>query len=253
MADLESLSRDELIALILKQQRLIEELRVEIERLKRSQHRPAAPFSKGQRKAHPQRPGRKPGQGPFARRAAPEGTASQTVNAEVPPVCPFCGGPLEQEGEQTATTTDVPTKPQPVTTLYRVPVCRCRRCGERVRGTAAGLAPDQVGATAHRVGPGVMAAAHTLHYAVGIPVRKVPAVLRELTGVSLTQSAITQDALRRAAGPVGTAYEDLRSQVRDAPVVHTDDTGWRIGGDTAFLMGFDTPPVSYTHLRAHET
>jgi hypothetical protein len=53
MAGLESLSREELIALILKQQQLIEELRVEIERLKRSQQRPAAPFSKGQRKAHP--------------------------------------------------------------------------------------------------------------------------------------------------------------------------------------------------------
>jgi transposase len=249
MADLESLSREELIALILEQQRLIEELRVEIERLKRSQHRSAAPFSKGQRKAHPKRPGRKPGQGPFARRSAPEGTPSQTVDAEVPPVCPFCGGTLEQEGEETATTTDVPTKPQPVTTLYRVPVCRCRRCGERVRGTAAGLAPDQVGATAHRVGPGVMAAAHTLHYAVGIPVRKVPAVLLELTGVSLTQSAITQDALRRAAGPVGAVYENLRGQVREAPVVHTDDTGWRIHGETAFLMGFDTDESTVYQIR----
>jgi transposase len=249
MADLESLSREELMALILEQQRLIGELRDEIERLKRSQQRSAAPFSKGQRKAHPKRPGRKPGQGPFARRSAPEGTPGQTVDAEVPPVCPFCGGTLEQEGEETATTTDVPMKPQPVTTLYRVPVCRCRRCGKRVRGTAAGLAPDQVGATAHRVGPGVMAAAHTLHYAVGIPVRKVPAVLRELTGVSLTQSAITQDAMRRAAGPMGAAYEDLRGQVRQAPVVHTDDTGWRIHGETAFLMGFDTDESTVYQIR----
>ena len=89
MAGLESLSREELIALILKQQQLIEELRVEIEQLKRSQQRPAAPFSKGQRKAHPKRSGHKPGQGPVARRSAPEGTPSQTVNAEVPRVCPF--------------------------------------------------------------------------------------------------------------------------------------------------------------------
>jgi ribosomal protein S15P/S13E len=94
-----------------------------------------------------------------------------------------------------------------------------------------------------------MAAAHTLHYAVGIPVRKVPAVLRELTGVSLTQSAITQDALRRAAGPVGAAYQDLRGQVREAPVVHTDDTGWRIHGNTAFLMGFDTHESTVYQIR----
>ena len=249
MADLESLSREELIALILKQQQRIEELRLEIEQLKRSQHRSAAPFSKGQRKAHPKRPGRKPGQGPFARRSAPEGTPSQTVDAQVPPVCPFCGGTLEREGEETATVTDIPEKPQPVTPLYRVPVCRCRQCGERVRGTAAGLASDQVGATAHRVGPGVMAAAHTLHYAVGIPVRRVPAVLRELTGVSVTQSAITQDALRRTAGPVGAVYQSPRDQVQEAPVVHTDDTGWRVNGETAFLMGFDTDQATVYQIR----
>jgi transposase len=249
MADLESLSREELIALVLEQQRLTEELRAEIEKLKRSQHRSAAPFSKGRRKADPKRAGRKPGQGPFTRRSAPEGPASQTVQAEVPPNCPFCGGRLEQEGEETATTTDVPTKPEPVTTLYRVPVCRCQKCGQRVRGTAAGLAPDQAGATAHRVGPGVMAAAHALHYAVGIPVRKVPGVLRELTGIQLTQSAITQDALRRMAGPVGAAYEELRGGVREAPVVHTDDTGWRIGGETAFLMGFDTDQATVYQIR----
>ena len=138
------------------------------------------------------------------------------------------------------TTTDLPLRPRPVITAYRVAVCRCRHCGKTVRGSAPGLAPDQAGATAHRVGPGVMAAAHTLHYAIGIPARKVPAVLNELTGVSLTQSATTQDALRRAAGPVGAAYRELRGQAREAPVVYTDDTGWRIGGRTAFLMGFDT-------------
>jgi transposase len=249
MAALDSLSREELIALILEQQQLIEQLRVEIEQLKRSQHRQASPFSKGKRKANPKPPGRKPGQGPFTRRAAPREAPSQTVRAEAPPVCPYCGGPLEQEGEETATTSDMPEKPQPVITCYLVPVCRCQSCGKRVRGRAAGLAPDQTGATAHRVGPGVMAAAHTLHYAQGIPVRKVPAVLRELTGVCLTQSAITQDALRRAAGPVGAVYEHLRGQVREAPVVHTDDTGWRIGGQVAFLMGFDTGQSTVYQIR----
>ena len=41
----------------------------EIERLKRGGHRQATPFSKGRRKPNPQRPGRKPGEGPFRFRA----------------------------------------------------------------------------------------------------------------------------------------------------------------------------------------
>jgi hypothetical protein len=97
------------------------------------------------------------------------------------------------------------------------------------------LAPDQAGATAHRLGPGVKAAAHVLHYGVGVPVRKVPQVLKELTGICVTQSALTQDALPQAQGKIGTHSQRLRSGIATAPVVRTDDTGWRVSGQTAFL------------------
>ena len=40
----------------------------------------------------------------------------------------------------------------------------------------------------------------------GVPVRKVPAVLRLLSRVRLTQGTLTQDALRHAAGAMGIAY-----------------------------------------------
>lgn len=248
-APLDELSREELIALIRELVRQNAELRAEIERLKRSENRSAAPFSKNQPKANPKKPGRKPGQGVFAHRPAPGVPATETVAAQVPLSCPACGGQLEQVSEEVATTTDLPVNPRPVVTAYRVPVCRCRQCGKRVRGTAPGLAPDQAGATAHRVGASVMAAAHALHYGIGVPVRKVPAILEELTGIAITQSALTQDALRRAEGPVGEAYEGLRDAVREAPVVHTDDTGWRIGGRAAFLMGFDTGQSTVYQIR----
>jgi hypothetical protein len=99
------------------------------------------------------------------------------------------------------------------------------------------------------MGARVMAAAHAVHYGVGIPVRKVPAVLRLLSGVQLTQGALTQDALRRAAGAVGTAYTQLRAAVPAAPVVHTDDTGWRVGGEPAHLMAFETDAVTVYQIR----
>ena len=94
-----------------------------------------------------------------------------------------------------------------------------------------------------------MAAAHVLHYGVGIPVRKVPSVLKALTGLNVTQGAITQDALRRSRGAVGTAYARLRASVRDRPWVHTDDTGWRVGGKTAFLMAFETDEATVYQVR----
>ncbi|RYD97498.1 MAG: IS66 family transposase, partial [Sphingobacteriales bacterium] len=43
--------------------------------------------------------------------------------------------------------------------------------------------------------------------------------------------------------------EELREAVRTSPVVNTDDTGWRIGGAAAFLMGFFTPLLAVFQIR----
>ncbi|HZA23256.1 MAG TPA: transposase, partial [Dehalococcoidia bacterium] len=97
----------------------------------------------------------------------------------------------------------------------------------------------------HRLGPRAMAAAHALHYQVGIPVRKTPLVLNPLTGMELTQGAITQDALRRAKGSVGQMYQALRAGVRNSP----DDTGWEVGGEPVHLMAFDTDEATVYQVR----
>lgn len=236
--------------------REIERLRKQVQDLEeelRASKRQAAPFAKGQRVANPKRPGRKAGQGVFRHRPAPTEQIGdqEIVEAAVPAACPSCGGALTVEAEEWPTTTDLPVRPQPVVTRYRVLVCRCTQCGKRVRGAAPGLAADQFGATAHRVGPGVKAAAHALHYGAGVPVRKVPMVLKELTGIALTQGAMTQDALRRSEAEVGAVYQQLRAGVRQAPVVNTDDTGWRVGGNAAHLMVFVTARSAVYQIRPH--
>lgn len=72
------LSRDALVERIREQDRQLAELQVlvttlqaEIAQLKRAGRRQAAPLATGKRKAKPQRPGRKPGQGEFQFRAFP--------------------------------------------------------------------------------------------------------------------------------------------------------------------------------------
>ena len=74
-------------------------------------------------------------------------------------------------------------------------------------------------------------------------------MLATLTGLAVTQGALTQDALRRARGPVGAAYQELRSTMRDSPVVYTDDTGWKVGGENAHLMAFDTDQATVYQVR----
>jgi hypothetical protein len=145
--------------------------------------------------------------------------------------------------------TDIPPQPEPEVRRYEVEVYRCPACGRRVRGQHPDVAPDQYGATAHRVGPRVKAAAHTLHYGLGVPVRKVPAILLELKGIRITQGALTQDALRRAEGAVGTQYQILRAEVRQQLTVNTDDTGLAIHGAAAWMMAFATPALTVYQIR----
>ena len=249
---LDDLTREELIAVIIEQGEVIAESEKQIEELLRKAGRQASPFSKNKPKPNPKPPGRKPGEGTFTRRRSPpEQSTELKIEAAVPEQCPGCGGELEVERVDEATVIDIPKRPEPVVIRYSVAVCRCRKCGKQVRGKAPGLMPDQTGATAHRVGPEVMAAAHELHYGMGIPVRKVPGVLKALTGLEVTASAITQNAMKQSAGPVGAAYEKLRIGMREFPWVNTDDTGWRTGGKAAYLMGFDSDRAAVYQIRFH--
>jgi hypothetical protein len=48
---------------------------------------------------------------------------------------------------------------------------------------------------------------------------------------------------------VGTVYAQVRAAIPEAPVVHTDDTGWRVGGEPAFLMAFETEAATVYQVR----
>jgi len=228
-------------------------LRQEIARLQRTGKRQAAPFSREvERNPHPNPPGRKPGQGPFTYRDAPAPECFSEPLVQVPVserVCPRCGGPLQQASVELVSCTDLPPQARPLVAGYQVQVRRCARCGKRVRGQHPQVAPDQYGATAHRLGPRLLAAAEVLHYSVGVPMRKVPSILGELTGVSVTQSALTQAALRQSEGVLAPVYEQLRTSVQEEPSAYTDDTGWRIGAENAFLMAFETEQASVYQIR----
>ena len=49
---------------------------------------------------------------------------------------------------------------------------------------------------------------------------------------------------------MGDAYHRLRDSVRQSAVVHTDDTGWRVGGESAFLMAFETDDATVYQVRS---
>jgi hypothetical protein len=242
--DVTSLSHRQLVELVHELLEVLKAQQAEIEKHRRAGKRQAAPFSRGKKKGKSKKPGRKPGEGPFTNRQPPA-PDDVTEHIDVPSCdsCPDCGSSdLELSHYEDAYTTELP-EPKPKVRHFRSAVCHCKGCGRKdIRGRNPDLPEDQRGATAHRVGSDVFIAAHVLHYGYGVPVRKTPAILEELTGVKVTQGAITQDALRRAEAPVPREmYQRLRDAIRQSPVAQTDDTGYRLNGEPAQLMVFATP------------
>ena len=243
-----------------KAQRAEEERRrlaAELAEARRAGKRAATPHSKGTRKENPKKPGRKAGQGKFTnRQEPPEGTQSGPAMS-----VPLCGekraagcacGCTEFVflGTETVSTTDIAPVPAPVVRVYEVEKWRCAKCDTIHRGEHPDVAPDQQGATAHRVGARAHAAMVDLHVNIGAPQRSVPRIMRKLFNLTVTQSALTQSLLKLGESPVvTTVYESLRQEVRNAPVVYTDDTSWKIGGVAAFLMGFDTDDTTFYQIR----
>jgi hypothetical protein len=142
--DIDSLSREELLALVLQLQRKlieleasVQELRGEVDRLTREKKRQATPFPKGTRSNQPKRPGRKPGEGTFSFRQAarPEDITRPAVNVPVTlESCPRCGGKLKEQRVDFAYVTELPPLPRPRITQYRVWVCRRTGCGRQYAG-----------------------------------------------------------------------------------------------------------------------
>ena len=265
-AKLNDLSREDLLKLVLAQAEEIAELRKELEKLKRKKARSATPFSKDKGKKEPKKPGRKPGKGNFTNREKPEIKATDDVEDHHAPLesgakegaCPQCGSDQFTIKIDLATTIDISEELSRRIDRYHVEVGECPACGYRERGQHPDMPVDQWGATAHRVGQRVRGLGLTLHYHYGVTMRKVPAILSEAHGIELTQSALTQEALKLGTGNgvVSQEAERIKEIIQQAEYVHTDDTGWKTGGKLSYLMGFvcrkqRKPAAVYYQIRSH--
>lgn len=129
-------------------------LRGQLEAARRAGKRQAAPFSKGDPKRDPARPGRKSGDqhGTRAHRRVPD-HVDEEIRVPLPDACPCCGGDLvfEREADQyQEEIVEIVTH----TRRFRVAVGRCGGCGQRAQGRHPDQTSDALGAPARRSGPG---------------------------------------------------------------------------------------------------
>jgi transposase len=246
---------DELLELTRQQARRIAALEAEVARLRaaleeaqRQGKRQAAPFSKGPPQPSPKRPGRKSGHRPAHRPLPPPEQVQRTLYAARPLLCPACDAFLaDPPAYHDQYQVDLPP-PRPVITRFRIPVCRCRHCGERVQGRHPEQTSDALGAAAVQLGPNLLALAADLKHRLGLSYRKAADLLGVLTGQTVSAGALARSGhrLRRLAQPT---YDRLEQAARASPVQHIDETGWRIGGRAAWLWVFADERMTLYRIR----
>ena len=220
-------------------QRLLAEntlLRVQLEAARRAGKRQAAPFSKGDPKKDPQRPGRKRGEeyGTRAHRPVPD-HVDEEIQVGLPDACPCCSGELELEDEVDQYQQDLIWVPAHVR-RFRVSRGRCKSCGRRAQGRHPDQSSDAIGAAGSQVGPNAVATAAWLNKELGLPMSKASQVLARL-GVSVTPGGL-HHAVGRLAAAAAPTCEALTLAVRASAAVAADETGWRVGGRRQWLWVF---------------
>ena len=221
-------------------QRELEGARAGLDQAQRQSKRQAAPFSKGPPKPQPKTPGRKSGtaHGRHGHRLPPSPAAvDEILEAPLPDACPRCGGSVRETEVATQDQTEIPRRP--LIRQFHVHVGCCCGCGQRVQGRHPLQTSDALGAAASQIGPEAQAAVVLLNKTFGLSHIKVAAVFHALFGITLTRGASVQIVLR-AADRLGPACQEVHQEIKSAPCLTPDETGWRVAGRPAWLHAWVT-------------
>ena len=224
-------------------QHRIDHLEQQLAAARRAGHRQAAPFAKDRPQGRGGRPGRRPGAeyGRHGCRPRPA-RVDETHAAPVPAACPDCGGAVEVTRVASQYQEELP-EVRPVVRRFDIEVGHCSQCQRRVQGHHVLQTSDALGAAGVQLGPAVVALVVELHTEMGVPLAKVAHLLRTTFGLQVTPGGLAH-VLHRAARAAAPAYTELCEQVRNAPVVTPDETGWRVGGVRHWLWTFVTPDTT---------
>lgn len=163
------------------------------------------------------------------------GRARRPPEPNAPPLrlslekCTGCGAGLGAPFEvRKRTITDLPP-PEPLVFEVEIPRYRCPGCHHRVEPPDPFPPHQQFG---------LVLLSRAIHLRMlGLSVAKVVDCLEEAYGARVSPAAVLKME-RWAAEALGPSYEGLKEQVRNVPVVHGDETSFRINGENGWLWVF---------------
>ena len=226
-SDLERLSREELIELVLRLQRP--------DKTSRTSSKPPATDRK-ERRDQSKPGGAKPGHEGHSRAISddPDGVVEHR-----PDRCSCCGGALH--GDLPAEIVSVSERIElpevvPVVTQHRRLAVHCPTCGTRM------VAPVPEAARGTPFGPRLHAVATYLKTFQALSYERLQAALSDLFGLTLSQGGL-MNLLQRAQRRFRSGRAAAVSALRRAAVVASDETGVRIEGSNAYHWVFHSAEV----------
>ncbi|MEO0645072.1 MAG: IS66 family transposase [Cyanobacteria bacterium J06650_10] len=205
-----------------------------------------APFRIDERKRSqkPKKPGRKPGHRGAWRQSPPPSERDEHI--EVPlSLCPDCRHDLDISNQRAIEQTIIEA-PVVVPRIIRLRTYRnhCSHCETQVSSHHPLQVSTATGAAGTHLGPRALGLAATLNKDLKLTMRKSTQVLNQLLGLTLSPGGLSQ-ALDRVAGQVEGDYEQTLETLRASEVIHTDETGWWVGGSGYTLWVYTNKDSTY--------
>jgi len=157
--------------------------------------------------------------------------------------CPDCGTELgDPFSVETKVIEEIP-EPQPIiVTEYKIAHYTCPHCQKEVVATDADCPKEG------RFGNNAIAQATLLKYEDRLPHRKIRNSLKRQYGLDISAATIL-DLTRRAADAVQSEYDAILERVRNASILHVDETSIKVQGKKYWIWVFTTPSETFIAIR----
>jgi transposase len=151
--------------------------------------------------------------------------------------CPSCQRKLSHPNQwHTHTQIDLPEFSPLITTQYHIGWSHCAHCHQSV----------SIHEKLHRskYGPRLHACIGYWKFGLGLTLPKIQGFLKTQNGLEISTGELSE-ILASDAAKFEACYESLKPSLRKEGYVCADETGWRKGGNNAWLWSFSSPKLSY--------
>ncbi len=241
---LQQLSKDELIEVILSLETRIVALEGQKKRPRKTPRNSSTPSGQSRKGDRRRRRGTKRGpkaghEGKSRERSEPDMIVACRVES-----CEQCGEDLARARHYQVGSSQIveiqPIRPMVIEAQrYGVHCPSCQH--EQIAAYPTGYEPQRV------FGPNLETLVHYLHLAHPLSYQRVQRIARDVLGLEISVGALV-NAVRRGYSALQEAATAIRDAVRASPVIGSDETGVRVTGQNHWQWVFQTPQHVYFHI-----